>query len=111
MLDELDSLDDESNELGSDSGSYGTYSFRAFYFRFDKSVVGVLGSNCFAPIGVNYKGSILLCDVLVPIGVDPKGGQLLALFWRSKILDFISKFQNNLYRYSLILISHHLEPM
>ena len=62
----LDSLDDESEKLGSDSGSSSKYSFCAFSLSFDDSVVIVLGSGVFAPIGVEYKG-----------------GQLLAFFWRS----------------------------
>ena len=48
-LDESDSLDDESDELVSDSKSSGTYCFRAFSFIFDKSVVIILGSDVFAP--------------------------------------------------------------
>ena len=48
--DESDSLNHESDGLGSDSGSSGTYSFHNFYFRFDKYIVSVsvLGSDAFA---------------------------------------------------------------
>ena len=48
FLDESDSLNDESDELGYDSRSSGTYSFRGFYLRFYESVVGILGSDIFA---------------------------------------------------------------
>ena len=43
------SLDDESKDDGSDSGSSGTYSFPAFSLRFEKSVgcVSCLGSGVF----------------------------------------------------------------
>ena len=61
-LDESDLLDDESDKLGSDSRYSGTYSFRAFYLRFDDYIgsVSVLVSGIFAPTGVQSKGSILL---------------------------------------------------
>ena len=61
-------LDDESGELGSDSRSSGTYSFRAFSLRFDESVgiVSVLGSDVFVPTGVNSKGDIFLYDIFLP---------------------------------------------
>ena len=61
-LDESDSLDDESDKLGSDSGSSGTYSSRAFSLRAEESVVGVLGSGVFAPIGVNSVAGIFASD-------------------------------------------------
>ena len=64
--DESDSLNDKSDELGSDSGSSGMYYFCAFSLRFDESVVRVLGS-----------------DVFAPTGFESKGGRLLELFWSS----------------------------
>ena len=87
--DESDSLDGESEELGSDSISSGKYSFCAFTFRFDKSVdsVSVLGS-----------------DVSAPTVAEPKGSRLLAFFWLSNS-RFPSKFQNQFYSYSLTLRS------
>ena len=66
--DESDSLNDKSDELGSDSGSSGMYYFCAFSLRFDESVVSV---------------SILESGVFSPAGVKSKGGRLLALFWCS----------------------------
>ena len=66
-LEKLDSLDDESDKLGSDSGSSGMYYFCAF-FRFDESIVSV-----------NVLGYV----VFTPIRVEPKVDQLLALFWSS----------------------------
>ena len=73
--DESDSLDDESEELGSDSGSSGTYSFCAFYLCFDDYVgsVSVLGLDIFAPKGVDSKGDIFASDVFLPTGVKSKG--------------------------------------
>ena len=58
--DESYSLDDESDELGSDSGYSGTYYVCAFYLHFEKSVgiVSFLGYEVFAPTGVNSKGGI-----------------------------------------------------
>ena len=55
--DKSDSLDDESNDYGSDSGSSGMYYFPVFYFHFDDSVgrVSVLGSGIFIPIVVESK--------------------------------------------------------
>ena len=66
-------LDDESEELESDSGSSGTYSFRDFSLRFDESIVGVLGSDVFAPIGFYSKGGIFESGVFITIGVKSKG--------------------------------------
>ena len=68
--DESDSLDDESDKIGSDglwsdSRSSVTY---YLYLRFDDSIVGV-----------NVLGS----DVFAPTGVKSKSGRLLAVFWRS----------------------------
>ena len=66
--DALYSLDDESGELGSDSGLSGTHYFCAFYLRFDKSIVSVI---------------VLGSDLFAPTGVESKFGRLLALFWCS----------------------------
>ena len=78
-----DSLDDESSELESDSGSYGMYSFCAFYLIAEESVVGVLASIIFAPIVVEYVAGVFSYDIFAPIGVKYKGGTLLAMFWCS----------------------------
>ena len=63
-----DLINDESEELGYDSGSSGMYSFRAYSLCFDKFVVSV---------------SILGSDFFAPTGVKSKGGQFLAFVWRS----------------------------
>ena len=86
--DEAYSLNDESDDDGSDSGSSGTYSFCAFSLRFDDSVGSVcgLGFGVFVPTGVKSKCDIFAFVVFVPIGVEPKGGQLIEMFWRSNSL-------------------------
>ena len=84
------SLDDGSDKLGSESGSSGTYSFCAFYFRFGDSVgsVSVLVSAIFSPRGVESKGDIFAFDVFVPTGVESKDGQLIKTIWRSNSIFF-----------------------
>ena len=70
--DKSGSLDDESGDDGSDSGSSGTYYFRTFSFCFEDSVgsFSSLGSGVFAPIGFEPEGDIFVFDVFVPIGVE-----------------------------------------
>ena len=80
------SLNNESDELGSDSGSSGTYYFCAFSLIFDEFVVSVLGSDVFSPIGFVSKDGIFLSKTFVPKRVKSKGGQILALFWLSNYL-------------------------
>ena len=58
LSDESDSLNDGYGELVSDSGYSGTYYFCTFYLCFEESVVGVLGSVFFAPMGVDSEGVI-----------------------------------------------------
>ena len=74
--DESDLLDDESEELGSDSRYSGTYSFRAFSLRFDDSAVSFLGSDVF-----HQQESI------------PKVFNSLH-FFGAQVSGFLSKFQN-----------------
>ena len=64
-----DSLKDEPDYDGYDSGSSGTCSFPAFPLRFDDSVccVIVLGSRIFVPTGVESKCDIFVFVVFVPI--------------------------------------------
>ena len=83
-------LNDESDNDGSDSVSYGTYYFYAFYLRFDDVVSSVsgLGSGIFVPTVVEFKYDIFAFVVLVPIGVESKGGQLIKMFWRSNSLFY-----------------------
>ena len=59
--DESDSLDDESDKLGSDCVSSGTYYFHAFSLRFYDSIgsVSVLRYGIFLPTGVESKGDFL----------------------------------------------------
>ena len=99
--DESDSLDDESDKLGSDSGSYGTYSFRTFSLHFYNSVgsVSVLGSDVFAPTGFDYKGDIFASNIFLPTGVDPKGCRFLENVG-AQIPYFLSKSDHQFYTYS-----------
>ena len=87
-LNESESLDDDYDDHGLNSGSSGTYSFCAFSLRFYNSVgsVSVLGSGVFSPIGVEYKWGIFTFYIFVPIGVESKGGRLVEMFWRSNSL-------------------------
>ena len=86
-----DSLDDESEKLGSDSVSYVTFSFCPFSLRFEESVVGVLGSEI-----LNQQES------------SPKLVNSFHYFG-AQISDFSSKFQNQFYSYSLNLRSQRLQ--
>ena len=54
--DRPESLDNESDEFGSQSVSSGTYSFRDFSLRAEETVASVFASDIFAPIGVESKG-------------------------------------------------------
>ena len=100
-LDESDLLNDESDELGSDSGSSGTYSFCAFSLCFDHSVgsVSLFGCGIFAPTGVESKGDIFAFDMFVPTRVESRGGRLIKKKLRS-IFYFPSKFETRFYSYS-----------
>ena len=85
-----DFLNDESGNDGSDSRSAGTC---AFPFRFEESVGCVddsVSHFCGVRSGVSVLtliesiGDVFLLVVLVPIGVEYKGGRLIELFWRPK---------------------------
>ena len=76
LSDESYSLDDESEELGSDSGCSGTYYFCAFSLSFYKSVVGLLGSEIFTQTRVDSKGGIFVSEMFLLTGVKSKGGVL-----------------------------------
>ena len=86
--DESDSLNDESDELSSDSVSSGMYYFCDFPLRFDDSngSVSVLGYVAFAITRFNTKGNIFLFDVFVTTGVESKVGRLIKMSWRSNSL-------------------------
>ena len=75
-LDESDSLDDESDDDVSDSGSSGTYYFHALSLRFENCVGSVSGleSVVFVPTALESKYDIFVFVVFIPIGVDSKGG-------------------------------------
>ena len=78
-------LDDESEDYGSDSGYSSTC---AFPFRFYNSVgcVSGMGSGFFVPKGVESNCDFVTFFVFVPIVVDPKGGQIIKIFWCPKSL-------------------------
>ena len=90
LLDESYYLDDKSNNDGSNSGSSGTYSFCAFYLRFDIYFVSIssLGSGVFIPAGVKSKCDSFAFVVFVPIGVKSKVGRPIEIFWRSNSLFY-----------------------
>ena len=67
-------LYDESNELGFDSGFSVTYSFPGFYLLVEESVIGILGSEMFAEIGVASIDGVSAFDVFIPTGVELKVG-------------------------------------
>ena len=97
LSDESDSLDDESEGDGSDSGSAGKC---AFHFRFEESVAHVdkssgcvdesvglvcdVGSRIFVLIGIESFGDNFPLVVFVPIGLESKGGRLIEIFWPPK---------------------------
>ena len=89
--DESDKLDDKSDNDGSDSRSSGTHCFLYFSLRFENSVVCISGlwSGVFVPIGFEYKCDIFGFVVFVTIGVKPKDGRLIKIFWRSNILFYL----------------------
>ena len=91
------SLNDESDDDGSDSRSAGTC---ALPFCFDESVgcVGVyigfvgnsigcvcgVGSGVIVPTGIESIADVVLLVMFVPKGVESKGSQLIEIFWRPK---------------------------
>ena len=90
--DESDSLNDKSDNDGSDSGSSGIC---AFTFRFEGSVsmgpvddsVGRVcgaGFGVFVSTGIESTGDAVPLVVSVPIGVESKVSGLIELFWRPK---------------------------
>ena len=114
-VDESDSLDDESDDDGSESRSIGTcaFTFRFEYSigRVDKSVGRVdnsngrvrgVGSGVFVPIGIESIGGVVLSVVFVPIGVEFKGGQFIEIFG-AQSPDFPSNYEYQFYSYSLVL--------
>ena len=94
-------LDYEYVELGYDSGSSATYYFRAFYLHVDKSVgsVSVLGSEMFAPTGVDSKCDILHLTFSHQQELIPKVVNSLKCFG-AQITYSRSKFENQFYSYS-----------
>ena len=90
-------LDDESDDDGYASGSAGT---RAFPFSFEYPMDSVedsigcvdnyVGRVCgidygvFGQIGIESIGDVFTLVVIVPIGVESKGGRLIEIFWRPR---------------------------
>ena len=91
-------LDNESEKLGSNSVSSGTYYFFAMY-----SVVGILCSHVYAPTGADSKDDIFGSDVFIPIGVEPKGCRILEVL----ALKF-PIFSPNLNISFIVIIARHL---
>ena len=88
--DKSDLLNDESGDYGSDSWSAGTCTF-SFCFeepagRVDDSISRVhdMGSGVFVPTRIESIGDFVPLVVLIPIGIESKGGQLIELFWHPK---------------------------
>ena len=81
--DESDSFNEEFANDGSEFGSSGTC---AFPFCFDDYVgpVSGVGYGIFYPIGVESNCDVVTLVLLVPIGVESKGGQLIKIFLRAK---------------------------
>ena len=69
----------------------------AFSLHFDDSIGSVsgLGPGVFIPKGVNSKCDISAFVVLVPIGVESKGGRPIDV----QIPCFLSKFETKFYSY------------
>ena len=90
-----DYLNDETDKVGSDSGSSGTYSFCAFYIRFDESIVSgsVLGSDILGPTRVESKGDIFRLTFLYQQESSLKVVDCLNCFG-AQIPYFLSKFEN-----------------
>ena len=81
--DKSHSLDDESDDAGSDSGSTGKC---AFPFRFDDPVGHVygVGFGVFFPIAIKSNCEVVLLIVFTPIGVNTKDGRPIEIFWCPK---------------------------
>ena len=80
-----DSLNDEYDDDGSESGYSSTCSFPLQFYDSIGRVSG-LGSGLLISTGVKYKCDVFVFVVFVPIGVESKGGQLVKKFWRSNSL-------------------------
>ena len=52
---ESESIDNESDEFGSESGSSGAYNLRSFSLRAEDLVAGVFTSEMFAPTRIESK--------------------------------------------------------
>ena len=76
---ELYLFGDESDNDGSGSGSSGTYGFPFSSNKYVCHVSGV-GSGVFVLTVIKSIGYVVLLVVLVPTGVESKGGRLIELF-------------------------------
>ena len=108
--DESDSLDDESDNDRSDSGSSDTCSFSLHFYE-SVSCVNSLGYSFFVPTGFESKCDVFLFVVFVSIGFKSKGGQLIKMIWRSNSW-FYSKFQNQFCSYSYgLTLTNSFRPL
>ena len=84
-FDELDFFDDESDNDGFVSGSPGTCAFPFSSGKFVGSAgesIGSVSSICsgnFVPIEIDSIGNFVPLIVLLPRGVDSKGGRLVGV--------------------------------
>ena len=86
--DELDSLDDESDDDESESGYSGTC---YFLLRFNNSLgrVSGLGSRFLLINRSRFQMWFFSFVVFVPIWVDSKGGRPIKMFWRSIVWFYL----------------------
>ena len=82
-FDALYIFDDESDDDESGSGSHGTCAFPFCYGNSVGSVSG-LGSGVFVLTVIESIDDVFPLVMLIPKGVEPKGGRLIELFWRPK---------------------------
>ena len=87
-------LDDESDDDGSDSGSYDTCSFP---LCFDCSVgfVSGFGSGVFLPTVVSFNCEVFAFFVFISKGVKSRVGQLIQMFLALKFLIFPPNFKTS----------------
>ena len=71
--DKSDLIDDESDDYGSYSGSYGTCNFPFRFYDYFGRASGV-GSGLCVPIVFESNCDIVILVVFVQIGVESKGG-------------------------------------
>ena len=117
LSDESDSLDDESDNNGSDSGFAGMCYFPFCFEDYVGSVgdsigrVCGVGSGIFVPIVIESNCDVVPFVVFVPIVVESKIVRLIEIYG-AQSPDFPSKFQNQFYSYSLVLnLAQSFQPL